>query len=499
MISCFLLIAKCISRLILIVLLMPTTHFLMSDKIFCQTITFQKIFGSPLHEYGSSIRECADRGYIITGYTNNTENLDPDVYLIKTNEFGDTLWTKRYGGSNWDEGTSVVQSYDGGYVVSGLTQSFGNGFPDIFLFSTDSLGVINWFKTYGGLKDDRAFDMQQTNDSGYIVVGRTYSFGQGDDDIYLLRMDKNGDTVWTRVINITSPAVGYAVLQTKDYGFMISGSVDNGSSDIILIKTDNLGNITWTRIYGGINHEDSFDVKETNDSGFVVIGQTLSFGAGASDVYLIKTNYSGDTLWTRTFGERGIDIGYSIDITNNNGFIITGGTQDTMGNIDIYLIKTNSSGDSLWTSKFDNGINDQGKSVIQTSDGGFALLGWTLTDPFPGHINIFLIKTNENGLITSLDDTIIKYTTPYHFDILQNYPNPFNPSTVIRYQLSVASQVKLSIFNLLGQEIATLVDEHKPQGSYGVEWNAEKFSSGIYFYRLTAGNFVKTKKLVLLK
>jgi len=266
--------------------------------------TFQKTFGGFGNEKANSIQQTLDGGFIITGGTENFAPTAPDVYLIKTDANGDTMWTKTFGGDSIDEGWSVQQTADGGYIIAGNTQSFGAASESVYLIKTDAIGNILWSKIYGGCCPQSAYSVQQTSDNGYIIVGETTSFGAGSSDVYLIKTNSIGDTLWTRTFGETGYDIGSSVQQTIDGGYIIGGFTCSFGigCDAYLIKTDFNGNKLWANIYGGIQGETGNSVQQTSDSGYVIVGSTNSFGQGVEEVFLIKTNSIGDTLWTRTFG-----------------------------------------------------------------------------------------------------------------------------------------------------------------------------------------------------
>jgi len=195
---------------------------------------------------GYSVQQTADSGYIIAGATASFGAGHNDVYLIRTNAQGDTLWTRTYGGLGVDYGYCVRQTSDGGYIIAGITNSFGAGILEAYLIKTNALGETLWTRTYGGADEDWANSVQQTADGGYIIGGRTLSFGAGSYDVYLIKTDAAGDTLWTRTFGGTSADEGRSVRQTADGGYVIAGitsSFGAGYSDVYLIKTDANGNV----------------------------------------------------------------------------------------------------------------------------------------------------------------------------------------------------------------------------------------------------------------
>jgi len=347
--------------------------------------SFERTYGGSDDDRGYSVQQTMDGGYVVAGYAGAFGAGYADVSLIKTDPSGDTLWTRTYGGSSSDYGASVQQTTDGGYIVAGYTASFGAGFYDVYnvyLIKTDPSGDTLWTRTYGGSKVDRGSSVQQTTDGGYIVVGDTDSFGAGFYDVYLIRTDPSGDTLWTRTYGGYSYDYGASVQQTMDGGYIVAGytaPLVPGSIDVYLIKTSPSGDTLWTRTYGGYSSDYGYSVQQTTDGGYIIAGKTRSFGPVAYDIYLIKTDPSGDTLWTRTYGGSDYDSGYSVQQTMDGGYIVAGRTESFgAGFCDVYLIRTDPSGDTLWTKTYGGSDWDVGESVQQTTDGGYVIAGRTV-------------------------------------------------------------------------------------------------------------------------
>jgi len=227
----------------------------------------------------------------------------------------------------------------------------------------------SWWRTYGGTGSDYGYSVQQTLDGGYIVAGSTGSFGAGGGDFYLIKTDASGDALWTRIYGGTGYDYGYSVQQTLDGGYIIAGYTQSsgaGSYDVYLIKTSASGDTLWTRTYGGADGDGGFSVQQTSDTGYIITGYTYSFGAESTDVYLIKTDASGDTLWTRTYGGTGYDYGRSVRQTLDGGYIIAGYTHSFgAGCDDVYLIKTDANGNMGIEEPLTQHPADQARLLIQ--------------------------------------------------------------------------------------------------------------------------------------
>jgi len=226
-----------------------------------------------------------------------------NVWLIKTDSNGNEEWNQTFGGGNWDKGESVQQTTDGGYIITGLTNSFGNGEGDVWLIKTDSNGNEDWNQTFGGSGQDWGKLVQETTDGGYVIVGNTKSPNKEWYDIILVKTNSNGNEEWSKIFGTTEYDVGFSVDQTSDGGFFITGgtnSFGNGEMDFWLIKTDSNGNEEWNQTFGGSYSDWGSSGLQSNDGGYIVTGWTSSFGSGDYDVWLIKTDSEGNTV---PFGE----------------------------------------------------------------------------------------------------------------------------------------------------------------------------------------------------
>jgi len=456
-------------------------------------ITFQRTYGGALWDGGGSVRQTTGGGYIITGSTKSFGAGDADVYLVETDSLGDTLWSKAFGGTDVDYGCEVQQTADSGYVVAGVTFSFGAGMGDVWLIKTDADGDTLWTRTFGDTNPQWGYSVQQTADGGYIVVGNTGPYGGFD--VYLIKTDARGDTLWTRTFGGVSDDRGSSVRQTADSGYIITGY--NSSSDgAYLIKTTADGDAEWTRTYGGTDFDEGQSVQQTRDGGYVIAGDTRSFGAGGSDVYLVKTYADGDTQWTRTFGGTAEEWGYLIQQTTDNGYIVAAYTASFgAGDYDVYLIRTDSSGDSLWTRTFGGTAEDGCSSARQTADGGYIVAGGTYSFGAGGG-DVYLVKTDSLGNV-AVEEPKTSSTRASAFSVYCE-PNPFRTRTAISLQLTAHSPAALAIFAASGRRVRTFTVNGSPYTVWsGDDDFGHALPSGTYFVRLAAGDQHTSARIVM--
>jgi outer membrane protein assembly factor BamB len=367
---------------------------------------WEQTFGGQNEDRGHSVQQTQDGGYIITGEIESFGNGWSDIYLIKTDENGNELWSQTFGGEFNEIGYSVQQTTDGGYIIGGHTSSFGNGGRDVYLIKTDENGNELWSQTFGGTNGDRGYSVQQTTDGGYIITGETNSFGNGNLDVYLIKTDENGNELWSQTFGGTNGDIGYSVQQTTDGGYIITGSTNsfgNGSVDFYLIKTDENGNEQWSKTFGGEEFDKGYSVQQTTDGGYIITGSTNSFGNGSGNVYLIKTDENGNEQWSKTFGDDYNNYGHSVQQTTDGGYIITGLTY-YLGS-DVYLIKTDENGNEQWSQTLGGENFDYVYSVQQTTDGGYIITGYT--DSFGnGGYDVYLIKTDGYGNLLPYESTL---------------------------------------------------------------------------------------------
>ena len=251
--------------------------------------------GLSYEDYGYSVQESSDGGYVIVGYTETLGNEEYDVYLIKTDGFGIEQWTQTYGEETWNFGNSVQLTLDGGFIICGFTGNIEPYESYVYLIKTDWNGIEQWSQTYGTEFAHLGYSVQQTSDGGYILTGSSLSLSTNF-DVYLIKTDDNGVEQWSQTYGGTNVDEGYSVQQTTDGGYIIAGytgSFGNGLYDFYLVKTDGFGIEQWSQTYGATGIDQGYSVQQTTDGGYIIAGETRNKEGGEWNVYVIKTDSEG--------------------------------------------------------------------------------------------------------------------------------------------------------------------------------------------------------------
>jgi len=442
------------------------------------------------------VHQTNDGGFVMVG--SSTLANGGESWLIKTNGNGDTVWTRILGDP--DSGVhpvSMCKTNDGGFVIVGSARSPSPiGAEDVWLEKTDSIGNTQWRKYYDNTDPRHSFDygfsVQQVADSGYIIAAIEFDWTgleEGQYDFWLIKTDPDGDTVWTSTFGGEASDIAYSVHQTIDGGYVIAGetySFGPGSPDFWIIRTDASGDSVWSRVIDGARgaNEKEVTVRPTYDGGYILAGSSSPGGL------LIRLDASGSTIWIRSYGEVNESSSiYDIEEVADSGFVFCGSTIYGL-DWNFWLVRTNVDGEIVWDFTTGTDYDDWGRALDVTEDSGYVVAG-----NFCGsYCDTYLMRLVEGPLNVPVTDGV-----PASYSLSQNYPNPFNPITTLLFSLRSSLFANLTVYNLLGREVATLVNEKLGPGTYTLRWDASGVSSGVYYYRLQTEEFVATKKLVLLR
>jgi hypothetical protein len=372
-------------------------------------VAWSRTYGGNSIDVAYSAQQSSDGGYIIAGYTYSKTWVPPPLggggggsgywipsfnfWLVKTDPAGNQQWSKTYGGTDDEWAHSVQQTVDGGYIIVGSERA------GALLVKADASGDMQTLGIYRGgdpWSDSRAYSVKQTSDGGYVIAGCTNAFGWGGYDFWLVKTDASGNMEWNKTYGGTWDGYARSVQQTADGGYILAGDTryfHASSSDMWLVKTNSTGDMQWNETYGGKGDDVAYSVQQTTDGGYIAAGYTNSFGAGGYDFWLVKTNSTGDMQWDKTYGAKGEDMAYSGQQISDGGYIAAGSTRSFgAGMEDVWIVKTNSSGQMEWNKTQGGTGDDVAYSVQQTSDGGYIAAGYTNSSG-AGDYDFLLVKT----------------------------------------------------------------------------------------------------------
>lgn len=541
------------------------------------TTTYQITIGSPGDETNSYCMHTPDGGFIIAGTTKGASSGD-DIFVIKTDDKMKIQWSKTFGGNNDDVlfdrdpiqpigqiAKPVTATPDGGFLVLGHTSSFGQGFSDMYLLRLDQNGNLIWSRTYGTDKIERGISVNQFSNGDLLLSGDVEPGPFGGKDIYLVRTDANGSMQWTKRIGKSGHDQVFNTQIANDDGFICAGATTSvsGSFDAYVFKANSAGAIQMSSIYGDAANDSYQNILELNGgNGYIAVGYTQSFGAGMHDFLLSRLDNKGYVIWSKTYGGNSSDIGDRIIKTTDGGYAILGSTWSFgAGTTDVMLLKTDSLGNVQWSMAYGGSSLDFARSLDETNDGGYHICGFTGSFG-AGDFDIYSIKTDAAGnsgcnetsitpLVSSPVITVQNFTpnvtsggvqgTPdtkinaITFNVntlcpssarIQNtihepetlnlqplpaisiYPNPSNGEMVISYFIpqnltsspnggGKEGAAQLSIYDLAGRKLKSypLFGETNQ-----LSISEKDLHEGIYFYEVISNNKkIKQDKIVVIK
>ncbi|HOO53665.1 MAG TPA: hypothetical protein PLY09_00055 [Methanothrix sp.] len=310
----------------------------------------------------------------------------------------DLEWEEVFGGAKDERGLAIQETRDAGLIVAGYTASKGAGNKDLLLIKTDSEGEMEWERTIGGPGDDEGWAVLETKDGGYLIAGVTESWSTGGKDLWLVKTYSDGYERWMKTFGGPGDDWGAAVVETKDGGYAAVGvttSRGSGGSDGWILKTDSDGNLEWDVAIGGSKNDGLSSIMET-ENGYLVAGTTESFGAGGKDVWLAKTDDGGNREWEKTFGKDGDEMGNFV-LEINGGYVVIGVTKsEGSGGRDLWLARTDSEGEKVWENTFGGPGDDGGWAALETRDGDLLVVGYTESQG-RGKQDLWTLKASAEG------------------------------------------------------------------------------------------------------
>jgi len=452
--------------------------------------TFEKTFGTIDDDMGCSVSICNDGTYIISGYVANIYTGYEDLYLARIDMNGDTMWTHTEGiPYGYDSGEDVIQTFDGGFAVTGYTTVADEFVP--FLAKFNGSGNKLWsdeFSQY--ISSGMAYALVESPDSGIVICGTSDYYDEKNTlwnrKAHLIKTNKTGGYLWDNTYG------GYGVHYTTDIcnagdnGFVICGEYDTPGEYTAgwMFKTGSTGILYWQVMYGSdsdINY--AWRMAKTPDGGYIFVG-TVFYGIIAmnGDIYVVKTDGLGAEQWSKTFGGPDDERGACVAVTSDGGYLICGSTGSVgSGGTDIWMIRTDANGDTLWTRTHGGPNEERAYAVHETYDGGFVFCGYTNSMGLGG-TDIYLFKTNMYGLLTNVQEPVELENS------IRISPNPGNGMYTI-YNLPLNSQYV--VHNLSGSIVA-----RENADSSNEQLDLTGFPDGIYLLNIHAGSQMSAFKII---
>jgi len=428
-------------------------------------------------------RQTDDGGYIVAGY--ETSLLGPtgyDFWILKLSSSGHTEWQRAYGGNGPDMARSIQQTIDGGYVIAGYISPSTLAERGFCVLKLDSAGDIEWQRACGGNDEDWPTSIQQTSDGGYIVAGITTSFGAGDYDYWILKLSASGDIEWQKAYGGSSFDSATSTQQTSDGGYIVAGytsSFGTGGSDIWILKLTQLGDIEWQKTYGGVGSEWTTSIQLTTEGGYIVSGYTSSFDNGTGDIWILKLFPSGDIDWQRVYKGNSSDGAHSVQQTVDGGYIVAGFTESFgVGRRDVWVLKLSSSGNVEWERAYGHSGDDWAHSIQQTSDGGYIIAGKTISLLGAGGGDFLIIKLDSSGNIERVPELVHSSTA----EVFDTAVIPIN--TFITAQNTDASS-QIPLITVLDTDVTGHLLFSPPAGLTGTKLLNRSLSQAEYINILT--------------
>ncbi len=464
-------------------------------------LTFQKTFGGLDADVAYGVAELPDGNYLIVGYTQSFNGVGLDGYMVKMSPHGTAIWEKTYDTGIYELFHGCAATSDGGAMIVGYQKLQENDPKDLLLVKINAQGAVQWSKTYGGSDNDSGWDIAPTPDGNFVISGTTASFGHGGKDVWVLKVDANGDTLWTATFGASGDDEGRAcAVDASGHIYVSAKSYLLFSPDMYMIQVNPDGSTGWLKSISSSGWTEGYGVCVAgNEPVFAGYGY---WGSGYShDFFMVHLNAAGDTVCTFHGGGGDDDYAFSIYPTSDGGFIMAGKTFSMGGWVKGMLIKVKN-GNAIWMEAYGGDDEDILWDVIETSDHFYLAVGSTESSG-AGNSDVFVVKTDTAGQFSGIGAGNVPL--PRKYALKQNYPNPFNPTTYITFTLPTAQTARIDIYSALGQKIASLGNRFYAAGTHRVMWDGCDFRgrplpSGVYFYRLVANGQVKaTQKMVLMR
>ncbi len=464
----------------------------------CQNNTFEKTYGLYSYNEGVSILQTTDKGYVMlanrTGFLGNS-----DIYLAKVNFLGQLEWERNFGSPANDIATDLLVLQDNNFLITAYTNRNSTSSYDVLAIKTDAAGNILWEKTWGGTDWDIAQAATESTDTTYIITGYTYSFHSMNEDVFALFLDSQGDTLFSKVYKRNGEEIPYSIKAIANNQFIIGGSAvkaDSADMQAFLLKINANGDTLFYKTYGTSSDDAFYDIALTPDHAFYyAAGITFNPGGITSDAYVMKIDSMGTTQWANQWGDAENEAFSAVNLDDELTLTAVGYTNSFgQGEYDVYAFQTDAGG-SLYGNTFGSEDNDKGADIMQTDDKGFIIIGYTEGNG-PHNTDIYLIKTDS---LLDADTSVSHISAVYEKDSeaeIMLFPNPAaagKETYLFLPEKNPTTETSIRIFSADMQELHLPV--RKNDSGYTLLLNA--FPSGMYFVRVTLDDAYAYKKLII--
>jgi len=457
------------------------------------TLFFHTHFGSEGDDIGNSVIQDFNGEYYCLGETDGNGANQKDVMLAKINNLGILIWKKNFGGMNADIGKAIIQLPDSSLMFTGYTNSFGNGGYDAYIVKTTKDGSLIWQKTFGGLDWDFAYSINKTTDGNIIICGATYSYGQGDRNAFILKLDYNGNFIWNKTYGGTEEDELRKIIQTADGGYIAAGttkSYGDTLGDIWITKFNSMGDSVWFKTDGGVKMEVGNSIVQNINGDYLVTGGSESFSFGKEDAYISKFSNNGSFVWRQYYGSAGGDE-ESYEVLNSHStygdMVITYGTRQYAAyGLDIKTLLLDFQGYYVRGGNFGGPYDDIGYSLFNTLDKGYVACGYTKSF---GAVNtdFFVVKYDSEMTIGPLIVSIKNDSRKSGFNL---YPTLISEGVLYaEFPDGQPQPFSVEIFDLYGIPVESLKIEEVSVNKFRI--HLPENLNGMVIVSLNKGEYVK--------
>jgi hypothetical protein len=451
-----------------------------------------RLIGGPQLDEGLDLEPLPDGGLIVCGIYDPPDqpSWQDAGYFIRFNAEGDTLWTKAYTDSGLYVAYSIKPVEDGSFIFTGS----GRGPEDIVVGKLDSLGNLIWLRRYAQFPAvDMGFDIIVVSSGGYAVAAAG-AYRSSPQAAMILRLTEEGDVIWNRFFGGAGNEVLEHIVETSDGGFAAAGArADSDLRDhFYLVKVNSQGDSVWSQSYVAPMRSWGKSVVQTDDNGFMMTGHYGFYGDPVADLRVIRTDSLGNIIWDEIHGGAGVESGYEIIRMESDNYLISGSTSSHgAGAADAYLIKIDDNGDTLRTQTYGGPSQEWASAIVWLGDNEFAFAGGSYA---AGTEDVYVARLGISSAVSPGNNSQL-----VRLHSVEVFPNPFNSITTLSLSLPVSQHVRINLFDITGRHVQQINDTRLTAGEHSFQINAAGFPSGLYFVRAQTDLHSTTQKLILLK